>query len=429
VQFLGTQISTGQLLDFSRDLLAAGLQLARGLVDWHSLSAALEQATRELLLTVGKGGVPRLRWQQSSPEGVSAVAWDGALQDLQTVCRRVMEGLETVRAMAPDLARLHERASQFLQRLTQLCGPCATDTVRWLDVGQHLRLVESPLDIAQAVQTRLFGLAGSAEDGKAWIFTSATLGTDDALRWFTEPCGLENATTLRVASPFDYSNQACLYVPADLPPPSDPEHSIQVAALAADAVTVLGGRTMVLTTSLRALRAIGGALQTHFAGTSDLRVLVQGQMPKRELMERFRQGGEAGMPGCVLVASASFWEGVDVPGAALQLLIIDKLPFPAPNDPLVEARSQRLQAGGRSPFKDYFLPEAAMALKQGAGRLIRRESDHGILVVCDTRLSAKGYGRKLLAALPPMRRMHTPEEFHQALHELTRVSTTDPGAA
>ena len=130
--------------------------------------------------------------------------------------------------------------------------------------------------------------------------------------------------------------------------------------------------------------------------------------------------------GCVLVASASFWEGVDVPGAALQMVIIDKLPFPPPNDPLVEARSQRLQAAGRSPFKDYFLPEAAVALKQGAGRLIRRESDRGILVVCDTRLTAMGYGRKLLGALPPMRQLRSQEEFNQALLDLTTASTTEP---
>jgi ATP-dependent DNA helicase DinG len=200
-----------------------------------------------------------------------------------------------------------------------------------------------------------------------------------------------------------------------------------VAEFAADAVARLGGRTMVLTTTLRALRSIGEILQTRFEGSSQLQVLVQGQLPKRQLIERFRQGNTADAPGCVLVASASFWEGVDVPGDALQMVIIDKLPFPPPNDPLVEARSQRLQAAGRSPFKDYFLPEAAVALKQGAGRLIRRESDQGILVVCDTRLTAMGYGRKLLSSLPPMRQLHSQEEFHQALQQLTltTASTTE----
>ncbi len=431
VQFLGTQVSTGQLVDFSRDLMALGLRLARGLVDWQTLAAAVERAAQDLRLTVGKGSAPRLRWQQGSPEGLSEPGWQFAMQSVQTALSHAVEGLEIVRELAPDFERLHVRAQALAQRLAQFAGPGSADTVRWLDVGQQLSLVESPLDIAQAVQTRLLGVepeAGAAP-GRAWIFTSATLGADDALRWFTEPCGLTAARTLRVHSPFDYANQACLYVPAHLPRPSDPAHSAQVAALAADAVTVLGGRAMVLTTSLRALRVIGEALQTHFGFATDVQVLVQGELPKRELMARFRRGGQAGMPGCVLVASGSFWEGVDVAGAALQLLIIDKLPFPAPNDPLVQARSQRLQAAGRSPFKDYHLPEAAVALKQGAGRLIRRESDRGVLVVCDTRLSAMGYGKKLLAALPPMRQLTSPEEFHQALRELTTVSTTDPAAA
>jgi ATP-dependent DNA helicase DinG len=283
------------------------------------------------------------------------------------------------------------------------------------------------LDIAQAVQTRMLGVGQEAGPAKTWIFTSATLGTDDALRWFTEPCGLASATTLRVGSPFDYATQACVYVPAHLPRPNEAQHSQHVAEFAADAVARLGGRTMVLTTTLRALRSIGEILQTRFEGSSQLQVLVQGQLPKRQLIERFRQGNTADAPGCVLVASASFWEGVDVPGDALQMVIIDKLPFPPPNDPLVEARSQRLQAAGRSPFKDYFLPEAAVALKQGAGRLIRRESDQGILVVCDTRLTAMGYGRKLLSSLPPMRQLHSQEEFHQALQQLTltTASTTE----
>jgi ATP-dependent DNA helicase DinG len=234
---------------------------------------------------------------------------------------------------------------------------------------------------------------------------------------------------LRVGSPFDYASQAAVYVPRELPRPNDPAHSAQVAQLAVDAVRRLGGRTMVLTTTLRALRAIGEALQRRFEGTGEIEVLVQGQWPKRRLIERFREGDSQGHPGCLLVASASFWEGVDVPGDALQLVIIDKLPFPPPGDPLVEARTQRLESQGRSAFNDYFVPEAAVALKQGAGRLIRRESDEGVLVVCDTRLATMGYGRRLLAALPPMRKLASKEEFEETLERLgraTRTSTTDP---
>jgi ATP-dependent DNA helicase DinG len=181
---------------------------------------------------------------------------------------------------------------------------------------------------------------------------------------------------------------------------------------------------MVLTTSLRALRVIGDTLQGRCSAASGLEVLVQGSQPKRLLIERFRQGAAPGQPGCILVASASFWEGVDIAGDALQLVVIDKLPFPPPNEPLVQARSQRLQQAGRSAFNEYHLPEAAVALKQGAGRLIRSESDRGILVVCDQRLVAQGYGRKLMAALPPMTRLYTQADFELALTQLTRTSTS-----
>ena len=332
-----------------------------------------------------------------------------------------------VSEIAPDFVRLHERAASLAQRAEAFSRRCEPGSVRWLDAGAQLRLVESPLDIAQAVRSKLLrqdDAALAAGPARSWIFTSATLGDDARLRWFTEPCGLDDAEVLQVGSPFDYSHQAAVHVPRDLPRPNDPGHSAAVAQLAGDAVRRLGGRTMVLTTTLRALRAIGESLQSRFEG-GEVEVLVQGQWPKRRLIERFREGSTAGRSGCVLVASASFWEGVDVPGDALQLVVIDKLPFPPPNDPLVEARAQRLEAGGRSAFNDYFIPEAAVALKQGAGRLIRRESDQGILVVCDTRLATMGYGRRLLAALPPMRRLQTAEELASLLDQLaTRASTT-----
>jgi ATP-dependent DNA helicase DinG len=173
---------------------------------------------------------------------------------------------------------------------------------------------------------------------------------------------------------------------------------------------------MVLTTTLRALKAIGEQLKEQVGEQLD--VLIQGQASKRELVERFRIGDAHGGKGCVLVASASFWEGIDIPGEALQLVIIDKLPFPPPGDPLVEARCQRLESEGRSAFSDYSVPEAAVALKQGAGRLIRRETDRGILVIGDTRLVQMGYGRRLMAALPPMARLSNAQEFQAALQAL-----------
>ena len=171
------------------------------------------------------------------------------------------------------------------------------------------------------------------------------------------------------------------------------------------------------------MRVLGEALRARLPG---LQVLVQGEGTRHSLMERFRQGSAQGAPGCVLVASVSFWEGVDVPGDALQLVVIDKLPFPVPSDPLVQAHAQRLRRAGRSPFRDHALPEAAVALKQGAGRLIRHETDEGILVVADTRLLDRGYGKRLMAALPTMRRLGSAEEFDDALKALiTRTSTMD----
>ncbi|MDF1485458.1 ATP-dependent DNA helicase [Ramlibacter sp. H39-3-26] len=438
VQFLGAQLTTGQLLDFARDLLGAGLQLARGLAPWNALAAECDRAARDLRLAVGRASNgAKLRWTGAVPDDVDADAWHTALQALQESLEHVQVALDTVSELAPDFVRLRERARELLAKLARFAGPCATDAVRWLDVGNpQLRIVESPLDIAQAMHERLLRLpsdsaasstdAGSAEgDGKSWIFTSATLGGDAQLRWFTEPCGLTQAQILRVESPFDYARQASLYIPRGLPLPSDPGHSQALARWIAVAVRRLGGRTLVLTTTLKALRTMGDYLQDAFR-EGGVDVLLQGQWPKRRLMERFREGATQGRPGCVLVASASFWEGFDVPGKVLQLVVIDKLPFPPPGDPLVEARSQRLEQAGRSAFRDYALPEAAVALKQGAGRLIRRETDSGMLVIGDTRLLTMGYGQRLLSALPPMRRIQTEEESDAALDMLTRASTTDP---
>ena len=430
VQFLGAHLTTGQLLDFGRDMLAAGLQLARGLVDWQAVVSNVERATRDLRLMVGRHAAgTRLRWVGEAPGEVDAQGWRRAVAELQQASSHAADALSTVSEIAPDFVRLFERAQELGARLRQFAGACQPGAVRWVDVGVQLRLIESPLDIAQAVQDKMLRSGEEEASTRAWIFTSATLGDDERLSWFTEPCGLSQAQVLKVGSPFDYARQAAVYVPRDLARPNDPAHSGQVAALAARGARRLRGRTMVLTTTLRALRAIGEALQRRFEASGEIEVLVQGQWPKRRLLERFREGESEGRPGCILVASASFWEGVDVPGEALQLLIIDKLPFPPPGDPLVEARAQRLESQGRSAFNDYFVPEAAVALKQGAGRLIRRESDQGVLVVCDPRLATMGYGRRLLAALPPMRRLLSEEEFAgrlDALAAATRTSTTGP---
>ncbi len=455
VNFLGQELSTVQLLELSRDVLGTGLQLARGLVDWHAQSAALEKATRDWRLAAGqhKGSV-RLRWLDGAPQGLEPLAWTQALDHLHATLVSLGDALGLVAELAPDFQRLLERAQAQAKRAQGFMQAPDADAVRWAEVSAHLRLVESPLDIAatfsqltaaapsgavSTVEPLASDASAAHEDRdnllptlttvkKAWIFTSATLGADERLNWFTQPCGLTAARTMRVGSPFDYGQQAGLYVPEHLPRPADPSHARQLAELVFQAVQVLGGRTLVLTTTLNAMRSIGDFLQSRLDAGSGVEVLVQGQSPKRKLMERFREGQNHGGPGCVLVASASFWEGFDVPGDALQLVVIDKLPFPPPDDPLFEARSQRLTREGRSAFAHHALPEAAVALQQGAGRLIRSETDRGILVVGDTRLTGMPYGRRLLAALPPMRRLSGPAEFTSKLAELVSGSPELPPA-
>ena len=424
IQFLGRYLSTGKILDCARDMLALGLQQARGFVDWTQLVSDLERSARNLRLCFGKAPIgTKLRWTQEAPEQSKPDEWYAALNALSLACQQAIQGLHVVSEMSADFVRLLERVEELLTLIEFFSRPCDSAAVRWVEVGAQLKLVESPLDIADAVRSKLLKQDAPERSNQSWIFTSATLGDASGLDWFTEPCGLEQAQALQVRSPFDYPNQASLYVPASLPKPADPAHSEQVAALVARLSPIIGGRTLVLTTSLRALRVISEALQAHLSADSQIEVLAQGQLPKLQLMERFRLGSLEGRAGCILVASASFWEGVDIPGDALQMVVIDKLPFPTPNDPLVEARSRRLELAGRSPFNDYFLPEAAVALKQGAGRLIRRETDQGVLMICDTRLLTTGYGRRLMAALPPMKKMETEAQVVQRLQAFTKIAT------
>lgn len=433
-QFLGLQLGAGQLQDLAQDLLVCGQHHARGFADWQSCRAALRHAVQELRLLVPHdgAGIPtgRVGWAGAAPDGVDAAAWACALARVVIALRSILAALDGVTALAPDLAHLHARTVDLLARMAQFGGAADVDAVRWLDGAGQLRLSEVPLDLAQALRALWSEPPADAvawdeppqmPKKRSWVFTSATLGDDAQLRWFTEACGIDDADILRLDSPFDYARQAALYVPSQLPAATDPALSERLAHWVADAAARLGGRTLVLTTSLRALQIVADVLQQRFAATGGIEVLVQGQAPKRHIMERFRSPPDDA--GYVLVGSVSFWEGFDVPGNALQLLVIDKLPFPSPGDPLVQAHGRRLEQQGRSPFRDYALPAAAVALKQGAGRLIRNESDTGVLVVGDQRLLRMGYGKRLLRALPAMRRLESQEEFDALLVVLTRTST------
>ncbi len=435
VQFAGETLSSQQLIGYARDVLRSTSVHARGMADWLVLCATLEQAMRELRLQAGKPPVGgRLPWQGVTPQGLDAQRWRAALVRLGQSLRALLTPLAVMEAMAADLQRVYERGAELLTRLARFAAAADEDCVRWLEVGsQQLRMLESPLSIARIMRERLLGRVLDEENhsdqlntdkGASWIFTSATLGRDAQLSWFVEPCGLRGARVLKVESPFDYPRQAGLYIPQPFAAAGSAQHSQQVAQLALDGAQRLGGRTLVLTTTLKALNNISTALRNGLGLLGELEVLVQGEVPKLALIQRFMAAG--GVPqgpsarGCILVASATFWEGVDLPGDVLQLVVIDKLPFPPPDDPLVEARSRQLESVGRHAFQDYMLPEAAMALKQGAGRLIRSETDQGVLAVCDARLATMAYGAELVAALPPMRVLAGQGEFEAQLDALAQ---------
>jgi ATP-dependent DNA helicase DinG len=269
------------------------------------------------------------------------------------------------------------------------------DVVKWVEVYlQAMSLNLTPLDIAPIFQRQMEG------HPRAWIFTSATLAVGSNFAHYCGELGLAEAATAVWGSPFDYEKNALLYAPMHMPDPNSPLYQEAVAEAAWPAIRASGGRAFVLCTSLRAMRRIRELLQEKLAAEGlDLPLLMQGEGSRTELLERFRFLGNA-----ILVASQSFWEGVDVRGEALSLVVIDKLPFAPPDDPVLAARIDKLRAAGRNPFMEYQLPRAVISMKQGSGRLIRDEADRGVLMICDPRLIGKPYGKSVWRSLPPMRR-------------------------
>ena len=453
VNFLGVQMGTSQLLDLAKDVLATGENTARGMGEWREMASKLELAAKDWRGLFAKTErLSKLAWTHLSPEGVNEQLWSDVLSGTLVLLEEMAEAIEPLTAVAPEWLRLQERLVELQGILLVFQKPLDSGYVRWLDVGAGVRLVQAPLDIAELLGPRIMGPAptvqASPESGAApagggalaqednsaqnpsqasprsWIFTSATLGHEPKLSWFTEPCGLTQARVLQVQSPFNYAKQAVLFVPKDMVLPSDPKHSEMVSDLSAKVVLALQGRTLVLTTTLRALKEISERLKSLLLEHAHIEVLTQGEGSKHELMQRFRSAEDLGVKrSFVLVATATFWEGFDVPGDALQAVVIDKLPFPPPNDPMVVARSKKLEELGLSPFNHYFLAEAGVALKQGAGRLIRRESDKGVLVVCDKRLVETGYGKRLIQALPPMARVSQEATLLEGLKRLTTGAT------
>lgn len=438
LQFVATNLGTLAILDLAQDLKSAGLQHAKGLQDWLGCAEALERANRELLLACDGGQaasqsgagrtVRRVRWSERDSGRSDAgarpleVAFAQSLEALRLALTQARAAAATVGDAHPDLARLADRADELGQRVALFQRPVQPDRVRWIDVGtSQARLVDTPLDIRELLQQSI------DSSRRTWVWTSATLGGEPSLSWFRRQAGLEDARVLAVGSPYDYAANARLWVPRSMPEPGGADHADAVAQLAARCASRLGGRTFVLATTLRALPLIAEGLRAVFESRGlPIEVLMQGTEPKRALLQRFIEA-ESGA-GAVLVGAASFWEGIDVPGRALQCVIIDKLPFPPPDDPLMEARTRALKAQGRDPFAEIFVAETAIALKQGAGRLIRSERDRGLLVVCDPRLVGKSYGVRLLAALPPMAQLQSSAEVVTWLEELSAPSRSSARA-
>jgi ATP-dependent DNA helicase DinG len=262
--------------------------------------------------------------------------------------------------------------------------------VRWVEVfGHALQLHVTPLSSAALFRRQV------EEQPRAWIFTSATLSVGEDFSHFKGELGLEEAKAHAWPSPFDFEHQALLYVPRDLPAdPNDPAFTEAVVNAALPVLQASRGRAFLLFTTLRALRRAHELLRERIAYP----LLVQGTGSRSELLQRFRELGNA-----VLLGSASFWEGVDVRGEALSLVVIDKLPFAPPDDPVLAARIEALRAKGGNPFTEFQLPQAILQLKQGAGRLIRDDTDRGVLMLCDPRLYSRPYGRLVRASLPPMK--------------------------
>jgi ATP-dependent DNA helicase DinG len=387
--FFGETLSTGQVIELARDVRAEALSHAKDMLDPPRLAAALDKAARGLRLALPDEGARLTAASVRRKSGFS-----DALAALDSALRSVCAALEVLCERSEGLARCFERARTAQTLLERWRDDSRADLVRWVEVFSHsLRLNATPLSIAEIFRRQLDG------HPRAWIFTSATLAVAGDFSHYRSEMGLDNARGACWDSPFDYPAQALLYVPKKLPDPNSDEHTRAVVAASLPVIRASGGRAFLLFTTLRAMRLAHELLREEFRRQA-LRfpLMLQGEGSRSELLERFRRLGNA-----VLLGSASFWEGVDVRGDALSLVVIDKLPFAPPDDPVLAARLESLAREGGNPFLDYQLPHAVISLKQGAGRLIRDETDRGVLVICDPRLFSKPYGRRILASLPPMK--------------------------
>jgi len=417
--FFGETVSTSQILELCRDVLAEGLSHARDGADWPKVVAPVEKATRDLRLVFPQDFV-RMAAHQVAPSSPFFAALDLVKEELSGMIA-VLEG-QAERAETIEQCRV--RAIDIATRLEKWnAAPAAPDDgqdkVQWIEAfSSSLQLHQTPLSIAPIFSKQREG------SPRAWIFTSATLAVKNDFTHYASQMGLWDEPARNWPSPFDYNRQALLYVPTSLPEPNSLHYTDAVIDAALPMIEASGGRAFVLCTTLRAVTRAAERLRTEFEKRKlPYPLMVQGEAGRTELLDRFRAAGNA-----VLIGSQSFWEGVDVRGDALSLVIIDKLPFAPPDDPVLAARIEAMEKKGLNGFVHHQLPEAIITLKQGAGRLIRDETDRGVLMICDPRLITKPYGRRIWQSLPPFRRTRELATAMAFFHEAA-VDDTDAAVA
>ncbi len=388
--FFGEDVSTSQLLELARDCTTAHLTLAKDCVALGNAIPVLEKAAKDFRLVFAYEG-SRLPVQKA----LALKGFEEAFDHMQSQLLALAAVLETQAARDPLLEKCWQRSEALCDLFRRWKTAENNNLVRWVEVFTHsVQLHATPLSVAEG-----FGKQLNAQP-RAWIFTSATLAVKSDFSHYLERMGLQDAKTGYWESPFNYQEQALFYVPAEMPDPNSPAYTASVVAAALPVLQASGGRAFVLSTSLRAMREIHALLKEEFAENGiESPLLLQGESSRTELLDRFRKLGNA-----VLVGSQSFWEGVDVRGEALSVVIIDKLPFAPPDDPVLSARVDKLNAEGKNAFMEYQLPYSVITLKQGAGRLIRDENDRGVLMICDPRLITKSYGKRIWQSLPPFKR-------------------------
>ncbi|MDH4094403.1 MAG: ATP-dependent DNA helicase [Betaproteobacteria bacterium] len=383
--FFGETLSSGRLVELARD---ARLELAAAggaSPELERLAAGLDKAARDLRLAFGDEPA-RLAW----PQAAVRPRFGAALAALETALEALAASLAAQAERSEGLQSCAKRAAEARVLLARIAGQPDGERVRWAEVfGQAVQLHLTPLSCAELFRRQL------EEAPRAWIFTSATLSVGGEFAHYQREMGLEAAPARSWPSPYDFAHQALLYVPKGMPAdPNDPGYTDAVVEAALPVLQASGGRAFLLFTTLRALRRAEALLRDRLPYP----LLVQGTGSRSALLARFRELGNA-----VLLGSASFREGVDVRGEALSLVVIDKLPFAPPDDPVLAARIEALRARGGNPFTEFQLPQAILQLKQGAGRLIRDETDRGVLMICDPRLYSRPYGRTVRDSLPPMK--------------------------